>query len=198
MRLYFAPGTIAVASALALLEEGAAFEVATVDFASQGQRSAAYLAVNEKGRVPSLETPNGILTETMAILEYAAPSLIPAGAWSAAKMREVMTYLATTMHVAHAHKMRGHRWARQESSWADMNTLVTENMAEAAAYLETKIAGPYVLGDTVSLADPYLYAVTSWLEGDGVAVEAYPRIAALRAAYETRASFGEAQKRGFV
>ncbi|MCH2076784.1 MAG: glutathione S-transferase family protein [Rhodobacteraceae bacterium] len=198
MRLYFAPGTIAVASALALLEEGAAFEVATVDFASQGQRSAAYLAVNEKGRVPSLETPNGILTETMAILEYAAPSLIPAGAWSAAKMREVMTYLATTMHVAHAHKMRGHRWARQESSWADMKTLVTENMAEAAAYLETKIAGPYVLGDTVSLADPYLYAVTSWLEGDGVAVEAYPRIAALRAAYETRASFGEAQKRGFV
>ena len=109
-----------------------------------------------------------------------------------------MTYLATTMHVAHAHKMRGHRWARQESSWADMKTLVTENMAEAAAYLETKIAGPYVLGDTVSLADPYLYAVTSWLEGDGVAVEAYPRIAALRAAYETRASFGEAQKRGFV
>ena len=198
MRLYFAPGTIAVASALALLEEGAAFEVATVDFASQGQRSAAYLAVNEKGRVPSLETPNGILTETMAILEYAAPSLIPAGAWSAAKMREVMTYLATTMHVAHAHKMRGHRWARQESSRADMKTLVTENMAEAAAYLETKIAGPYVLGDTVSLADPYLYAVTSWLEGDGVAVEAYPRIAALRAAYETRASFGEAQKRGFV
>ena len=80
MRLYFAPGTIAVASALALLEEGAAFEVATVDFASQGQRSAAYLAVNEKGRVPSLETPNGILTETMAILEYAAPSLIPADA----------------------------------------------------------------------------------------------------------------------
>ncbi|MEL6688772.1 MAG: glutathione S-transferase family protein [Pseudomonadota bacterium] len=198
MKLYFAPGTIAVASALALLEEGVEFEIAAVDFASHGQRSEAYLAVNEKGRVPALETPHGILTETIAILEHAAPSLIPSDAWQAAKMREVMTYLATTMHVAHAHKMRGHRWAKEENSWKDMQSLVTQNMADSAAYLETKIVGPYVLGEALSLADPYLYAVTSWLEGDGVKVADYPKVSRLRSAYEARPTFAEAKARGFV
>ena len=40
----------------------------------------------------------------------------------AAHMRGVMYYLASTMHVAHAHKMRGSRWADQTSSFEDMST----------------------------------------------------------------------------
>ena len=198
MKLYFAPGTIAVASAIALLEEGVAFELDVLDFSKQAQRGEGYLAVNPKGRVPALETPHGTLTETSAILEFGAPSLCPKDPWQAAKMREVMTYLASTMHVAHAHKMRGHRWAQQETSWEDMKSLVTQNMADGAAYLETKIDGPFVLGSEISLADPYVYAVTSWLEGDGVAVAEYPKVSALREAIEQRPAFAEAKARGIV
>ncbi|MEM6277014.1 MAG: glutathione S-transferase family protein [Pseudomonadota bacterium] len=196
MTLYFAPKTIAVASALALLEAGADFRLETVDFAQAAQRSREFLAVNPKGRVPALQTPNGILTETSAILEYAAPGLVPDDTWEAARMREIMTYLATTMHVAHAHKMRGHRWAVSNSSWADMRGKVAENMAESAAYLSSKITGPFALGDVLSLADPYIYAVTSWLEGDGVPMADFPKIAALRKEMEARPSFTAASRMG--
>ncbi|MEL6701189.1 MAG: glutathione S-transferase N-terminal domain-containing protein, partial [Pseudomonadota bacterium] len=91
MKLHFAPNTIAVASVLALNEIGADYTLVPVDFASAQQKSDAYLAINPKGRVPALETDHGILTETIAILEYAAPGLIPDDPWHAAKMREVMT-----------------------------------------------------------------------------------------------------------
>ncbi|MEM1234601.1 MAG: hypothetical protein AAGH70_10780 [Pseudomonadota bacterium] len=44
----------------------------------------------------------------------------------------------------------------------------------------------------------YIYAVTSWLEGDGVPLAGFPKIAALRAALETRPSFADARRLGVV
>ena len=85
-RLYYAPGTCALATHIALEEVGAPYEAVLVDFRSQGQRSPEYLAVNPKGRVPALVTESGTLTETPARLCFVAqrfpkaelaPSLIP-------------------------------------------------------------------------------------------------------------------------
>ncbi|MEM1375000.1 MAG: glutathione S-transferase family protein [Pseudomonadota bacterium] len=198
MTLYFAPNSIAVASALALLESNADFEIELVDLARAAQSSPDFLAVNPKGRVPALRTAHGILTETSAILEYGAAALVPEDPWDAARMREIMTYLASTMHVAHAHKLRGHRWAVSNSSLADMRGKVAENMADCATYLSDKITGPFALGSELTLADPYIYAVTSWLEADGVLPDSFPKIMALREAVEQRPSFAEARRRGVV
>jgi len=99
--LHAAPNTISVAVAIALEEARVPYDIARVDFGAAEQTSARYLAVNPKGRVPALVTPDGTLTETGAILEYiAATSDIgrPADAFAAAKLREVMYYLAATMH----------------------------------------------------------------------------------------------------
>ncbi|KKL87316.1 hypothetical protein LCGC14_1935950, partial [marine sediment metagenome] len=86
-------------------------------------------------------TPGTALTETGALLEYVATrapdaSLVPTDPDAAGHMRGVMYYLASTMHVAHAHKMRGHRWADQQSSFDDMTAKVPQTMAECAAYIE--------------------------------------------------------------
>ncbi|MEM6479205.1 MAG: glutathione S-transferase family protein, partial [Pseudomonadota bacterium] len=195
-RLYLAPGTIAVASAIALNETGAAYEAAHVDFGSAEQTKAAYHGINPKGRVPALETPSGILTETIAILEFVAPGLIPDDPWSAARMREVMTYIATTAHVNHAHKMRGHRWADRPESWADMTAKVPETMAASAAYIETKITGPFTLGENFSLADPYLFIWALWLEGDAVDVRAFPKLKRFIEIMERRPSVIRAREEG--
>ena len=72
MKLYFAPGTVARASLIALCEADVPFDPVRVDFASSEQRGDAYLAVNPKGRVPALETDRGTLTETCALLPYIA------------------------------------------------------------------------------------------------------------------------------
>ena len=71
-RLYYAPGTCALATHIALEEAGAPHDAVPVDFGSQSQRSPEYLAVNPKGRVPALVTENGTLTETPGLLLFVA------------------------------------------------------------------------------------------------------------------------------
>jgi glutathione S-transferase len=71
-KLYYAPGTCALATHIALEEAGADYEAVRVDFGSQAQRSPEYLAINPKGRVPALVTERGTLTETPGLLLFVA------------------------------------------------------------------------------------------------------------------------------
>lgn len=194
MKVFLAKGTISIAVAIALEEAGLAYTPELVDFANAAQTKPDYLAINPKGRVPSLITEHGTLTETGAILEYIAAlapkaGLAPDDGFAAARMREVMYYIASTLHVNHAHKLRGHRWATQEASFADMRAKVPQTMYDACAYIEqTALHGPYLLGETLSLADIYLFVVTTWLAGDGVDVAAFPKLSRFMELMETRAS----------
>jgi glutathione S-transferase len=87
-----------------------------------------------------------------------------------------MFYLASTMHVNHAHKKRGHRWADQQSSFDDMTAKVPQTMAASCAHLEESLTlSPFVSTD-ISLADPYLFVILSWLSGDGVDLADYPKL----------------------
>ena len=146
----------------------------------------------------------GILTETGALLEYIATKapeaeLVPADPVMAARMREVMFYLASTMHVNHAHKLRGHRWADKKSSWKDMTNKVSQTMTTSCDYISSNgLRGPFVLGDAFSLADAYLYVVCSWLEGDGVDVSSFPKILAFRKVMEARHSVQEVRAAGML
>jgi glutathione S-transferase len=74
VELYYAPHTCALASHIALEDAGADYGLVRVDFAANEQRSPDYMAINPKGRVPSLVTARGILTETPAILMFVAQS----------------------------------------------------------------------------------------------------------------------------
>ena len=67
-KLFYAPGTCALATHIALEEAGASYEAVRVDFGSQAQRTPEYLAINPKGRVPALVTESGMLTETPGLL----------------------------------------------------------------------------------------------------------------------------------
>ncbi|OIQ27281.1 MAG: glutathione S-transferase [Alphaproteobacteria bacterium MedPE-SWcel] len=194
MQLYYAPHTISIAVAIALEEAGLEYDPVKVDFAQKEQTTQAYHQINPKGRVPALVVDGGILTETGALLEYIADraeqaKLRPSDPILAARMREVMFYLASTMHVNHAHKMRGARWASTPESFADMAQKVPETMAASCDYIsDWGLRGPFVLGETLCLADCYLFVICTWLEGDGVQVARFPKIAAFMAAMEARDS----------
>ena len=79
LTLYYATDTCALASHIALKDAGADYRLHRISFATAQQRSDAYLALNPKGRVPALATPEGILTETPAILAYVAQAWPQAG-----------------------------------------------------------------------------------------------------------------------
>jgi glutathione S-transferase len=203
--LHYAPNTISVAVAIGLEETRVDYDPVKVDFANAAQTKAEYLAINPKGRVPTLVTERGTnLTETGAILDYIATlapdaGLVPTDAEAAAHMRGVMYYLASTMHIAHAHKMRGPRWADQQSSYDDMKAKVPETMRACATYIENEaLRGDFVLGNDISLADPYLFAVCSWLEGDGVPVADFPRIDAFLKRMEARDSVKAVREKGIL
>ena len=204
LTLYFAPGTIAAAAGIAMNEAQVDYEPRRVDFSSAEQRGSDFLAINPKGRVPALVTSRGVLTETSAILDYVAAlnpkaGLVPDDAFDAARMRSAMTYLASTMHVNHAHGGRGMRWADDAASWADMKQKVPQTMTESAAYVEEHImTGPFVLGEQFSLADPYLFVVSTWLPGDGVDMSQFPKLAAFHAAMWERPSVRMALSDGIL
>lgn len=204
MQLYYAPRTISVAVAIALEEAGLAYEPVKIDFAAKEQTSAGYAQINPKGRVPALAVDGGILTETGALLEYIADlapasGLRPADPLQQARMREVMFYLASTMHVNHAHKMRGARWASERSSWKDMQKLVPQTMAASCDYIsQFGLRAPFVLGEQVSLADCYLYMICTWLEGDGVTLADFPKIQNFMTAMEQRDSVRAVRAKGML
>ena len=115
--LYYAPNTCALATHIALLDAGAKYELKRVDFSKSEQQSPEYLAINPKGRVPAMVTPRGILTETPALLAFVAQSFPEAklapldDPFAFAQLQEFNSYLCSTVHVAHAHRVRGYRWA---------------------------------------------------------------------------------------
>ncbi len=181
LELYFAKGTVALASLIALEEIGADYELRVIDFAKAEQTQPDYLSKNPKGRVPLLITKEGELTETPAILTYLAQSfpkknLAPQMVFPFAKMQEYMSYFASTFHVNHAHKLRGARWADDEAAWASMRAKVPQTMAQSAQYVEEYcLKGPYLLGE-YSVADMHLFAIVRWFEGDGVEIDDTPKL----------------------
>lgn len=204
MKFYCAPGTISIATAILLEETGEDYEPVILNFAKGEQSTPDYHAVNPKGRVPAIVTDEGILTETGAIFEYLASrapdlNLVPADPWAAAHMRSVMYYLAATMHVNHAHKYRGLRWANEDASIADMRAKVPETMAASCAYIENHWAlDPFVMGKEMTVADPWLFTICTWLEGDGVQITDFPRLAAFYEMMQTRPSIAAVRAMGLL
>lgn len=204
MKLFFSPGTIALASAYTLEEAGLDYEPVQLDFPRGEQTKPEYLALNPKGRVPALVTDHGILTETGAVLEYVASlapdrGLVPDDPWQAAQMRSALYYLASTVHVNHAHKHRGSRWATQQASFDDMTAKVSENMAACCRFIEDNWPlSSFAMGPALSVADPYLFAVCTWLEGDNVAIADYPKLAAHFDMMRQRPAAAAVRAKGFM
>ena len=183
LKLYYSPGSCALASHIALEESGVAYTAELVSLKDSQQTKPAYLAINPKGRVPALVTDRGVLTENPAILTFVAQSapqakLLPEDPFTYAQAQSFNSYLCSTVHINHAHKMRGSRWATEESSFADMKRKVPETMAASFALIERDmLRGPWVMGEQYTICDPYLFTIAGWLEGDSVDLATLPKVA---------------------
>ncbi len=188
LKLYFAPETISLASLIVLEEVGAEYEPIRVNFGKEEQRQDKYKAINQKARVPSLVTTDGVITETPAILVYLAQVYPQANLISAddpyefAQLQSITSYLCSTLHVAHAHRMRAYRWTDDKAAQAAMREYVPKSMAEIWRYVETYLLkdDSWVMGSSYTVVDPYLFTVARWMEDDGVNPENYPRVLAHR------------------
>lgn len=185
LELYYAAHTCSLATHIVLEEVGAAYSTVRIDFATEQQKSADYLKVNPKARVPALVTERGILTETPAMLVYVAQSF-PASRlapmddpFAFAQVQAFNSYLCSHLHVAHAHRMRGHRWVDpgDKAAIAALQRKVPESVGDAFAMVEREmLKGPWVMGEHYTICDPYLFTLAQWLEADGVDPARIPRV----------------------
>jgi glutathione S-transferase len=182
LKLYWGPGTCALASHIALEETGAKYETEKLNLAQGDQRKPEYLKVNPKSRVPALITERGILTETPAILVWIAQTypqakLAPADPFEFAVAQAFNSYLCATVHPAHAHGRRGARWSDDTAAHESMKAKVPQNMSDSFTLIENEmLKGPWVMGDAYSICDPYLFTISGWLESDGVDIAIFPKV----------------------
>ena len=182
IKLYWASGTCAMASHIALEEASASYETARLEFSQGDQRKPDYLKVNPKGRVPAIVTDSGILTETPAILAWIAQThpqakLAPTEPFEFAKAQAFNSYLCATVHPAHAHRPRAARWSDDPAAQETMKAKVPHNMSECFTLIENELfKGPWVMGAAYSMCDPYLYTLSGWLASDGVDIAKFPRV----------------------
>ena len=139
LTLYFAGGTCALATLIALEESGLAYEAKRLDFSRSEQRSPIYLGINPKGRVPALVTNRGAISENPAILCYIAQVAVTAHLaplddhFEFARMQAFNNYLSSTVHVNHAHARRGSRWTDSAEALETMKAKVPQTMTESFA-----------------------------------------------------------------
>ena len=183
MKLYYAVHTCALASHIALEEAGAEYSTVRINFATEEQRKPEYLAINPKARVPSLVTERGILTETPAMLAFVAQSFPKArlapldDPFAFAEVQAFNSYLCATLHVAHAHRMRGYRWADDPAAIEAMKRKVPDSVAACYELIESKmLRGPWVMGEAYTICDPYLFTVAQWMEGDSIDPARFPKV----------------------
>jgi len=185
LTLYYTAHTCSLATHIVLEEVGADYSTVRVDFAREQQKSPEFLKVNPKARVPALVTDRGILTETPAMLVYVAQSFplsrlaLMDDPFAFAQVQAFNAYLCSHLHVAHAHRMRGHRWvdADDKASIAAMQRKVPESVGGAFEMIEREmLKGPWVMGEHYTICDAYLFTLAQWLEADGVDPARIPRV----------------------
>lgn len=197
MKLFYSTGSCALAAHIALEEAGEPYEAVRISLRDGDQRQPAFLAINPRGRVPALVTGQGVLTETPAILAFIAQSspqagLAPIDPFGFARAQAFNAYIASTVHVAYAHRWRGSRWADDKAVIAHLAERAPERFAAAFQPIEDGLLeGPWVLGDAYSVCDGYLFTMASWLEGVGIDPARFPRVLAHRERVRSRSAVGK-------
>jgi glutathione S-transferase len=167
--LYYSPGSCSLIVHALLEELGVPFDTKRVDVAAREHLGGEYRKVNPKGKVPALVTPEGVLTECVAIVQYLCDTHDPHGRWLAkpgtwqrAKTLEQIATLATEVHPLF------NRFFHQDdfSDAKEVQDAVKSRGAEKLlAYFrgeDAALTKPHWSGDTMTVADLYFMVIARW------------------------------------
>ena len=180
MKLYYSPGACSQAPHILMHEIGLSHDAAKVDLKSKMvEDGRSYLQVNPKGSVPALELDNGeVLTENAVVLQYlgdraGSDVLPPLGDFRRYRVLEWVNFITTELH-----KSFGPLFASNAGD--ETKSFFRELIAKKLDYVEGQIgARPFLCGDTLSIADPYLFVITGWTEKT-IGLDSCPNLTAFR------------------
>lgn len=199
MKLYFAPGTCSFSPHIVAREAGIALDLMRVDISSLPRRTAGgddYAAVNPNLYVPALELDDGsVLTEGLAIVLHLAdlkPGSGLAPAEGTRERRELvswLTFIATELHKGFS------PWLFHAEYGAAVHDIARQRLAPRLAHVENQLADgrPFLLGQTFTVADAYLFTIVGWSTFTKVDLASYPNLRAYLARVGSRASVAAAR-----
>lgn len=179
LKLYYSPGACSLASHIALEEAGAAFEPVLTPTASGAQRTPEYLAINPKGRVPTLVDGDFVLTENPAILRYIGARHPEARLWPSnpqqeARCAEWLAWCSSGLHPTYSHVSRPERYATSEPARADVvetGRAATRSLWRDVDRKIAREAAPWLLGADYSVADIYVFVLWAWARSPALGIE---------------------------
>lgn len=170
-KLFFAPGSAAMAPHAALEEVGVKYELVPVDLQKKAHQRPEYLKLNPKGRVPVLVEGDFILTESAAIVmhladRYPTANLAPAlGTAERARWYQWLLYLSNTLQPAFLEYFYPERsFAGAPNTQGQLKASAERRLASTFIYIDAELAarGPYLLGETFSAADLFMHMLARW------------------------------------
>jgi len=196
MKLFHSPGACSLSPHIVLREAGLTFTLVKVDLATKKTAEGAdYFAVNSKGAVPALQLDDGqVLTEGPAIVQYLADQkpesgLAPrAGTFARYRLMEMLNFITSEIH-------KGFSPLFNPKITPDWKEATLTALAKKFDWLSTQLAGKtFLLGDTFTVADAYLFTVLGWTKPTKIDLSKWPVLAAYHARIAQRPKVQEAMR----
>lgn len=166
MILYYSPGACSQAPHILLHEVGFSHDAKRVDLKKKLlEDGRSYLEINPKGSVPALQLENGeVLTENAVILQFlgdrtGASEVLPGmGDFRRYRVLELLNFITTELH-------KRFSFLFNPDTSAQMKAFVIEGLETKLNYIDQRMgAGPFLMGEQLTIPDPYLFVMASWAE----------------------------------
>jgi glutathione S-transferase len=196
MKLYYSPGVCSLSPHIVLREAGIAFEPVMAPTKTHKLPDGTdYYSINPLGYVPMLELDDGTrLREGPAIVQYIADqapakNLAPAnGTLPRYRLQEWLTFIGTEIHKSFSPLFNPGMPDEGKKIYRD-------RIVSRLEFVDKELAGKdYVMGDTFSVADAYLYTVTRWTKPMAIDISGLKNLSAHFARVEARPAVQEALK----
>ncbi len=182
MKLYYSPGACSLSPHIVLHESGLPFTIAIAPTKTHKLADGTdYYTINPLGYVPYLVLDDGTaLREGPAIVQYIADQVPdkqlapPYGTMPRYRLMSWLTFIGTELH-------KGFSPLFNPATPEDYKAIAKERLVSRLRWVDTQLQGrPYLMGDTFSVADAYLFVVSNWAKPMNVDLSGYPNLLAFR------------------
>jgi glutathione S-transferase len=200
MKLYYAAGTCSLSPHIVAREAGIALELERVDIFRTPhvtESGVDFSTVNPNGYVPALRLDDGsILTEGSAIVQYLADLkpesrlAPPAGTRERVALQTWLGFIATELHKTFS------PWLFHPEYGAQAQDAARARIVTRLGFVDRHLRehGPYLLGDTFTAADAYLFAIAGWAPSTKIDVAPFASLGAFMERVSARPAVREARR----
>jgi glutathione S-transferase len=195
-KLYYSPGACSLSPHIVLREAGLPFSLVMASTKTKKLADGTdYNAINSKGYVPLLELDDGQrLSEGPAIVQYIADQVPASGLAPAAgtmaryRLMEWLNFITSELH-------KGFSPLFTPGMPDEAKAMARTKLGERLAWVDGQLAGKtYLMGDTFTVADAYLFTVAGWGKYVGVDISGLQNLGAYMGRVAARPAVQEALK----